>query len=76
VPDLRGHGDSDKPRAGYHVARLAMDLHNFIGHMKLDEDGSKGGIAAIGTSLGAAILWYVRSKCLGPHQATPLTALR
>jgi pimeloyl-ACP methyl ester carboxylesterase len=36
-----------------------MDLHNFVGHMKLDEDGSKGGISAIGTSLGAAILWYV-----------------
>ena len=59
VPDLRGHGDSGKPRAGYHVARLAMDLQNFIAHMKLDEDGSKGGISAIGTSLGAAILWYV-----------------
>jgi pimeloyl-ACP methyl ester carboxylesterase len=60
VPDLRGHGDSGKPRAGYHVARLAMDLHNFIGHMKLDGNGSKGGISAIGTSLGAAILWYVK----------------
>jgi pimeloyl-ACP methyl ester carboxylesterase len=59
VPDLRGHGDSGKPRAGYHVARLTMDLHNFIGHMKLDEHGSNGGISAIGTSLGAAILWYV-----------------
>ena len=59
VPDLRGHGDSGKPRAGYHVARLAMDLHNFIAHLKLDEDFSKGGISAIGTSLGAAILWYV-----------------
>jgi pimeloyl-ACP methyl ester carboxylesterase len=39
-----------------------MDLHNFIGHMKLDEDGSKGGISAIGTSLGAAILWYVGNE--------------
>jgi hypothetical protein len=37
-----------------------MDLHNFISHMKLDEHGSGEGISAIGTSLGAAILWYVR----------------
>jgi dienelactone hydrolase len=36
-----------------------MDLQNFIDHMKLDEEGSKGRISAIGTSLGAAILWYV-----------------
>jgi pimeloyl-ACP methyl ester carboxylesterase len=55
VPDLRGHGASDKPKAGYHVARLAMDLKNLIDHLKFTE----GEISAIGTSLGAAILWYV-----------------
>jgi pimeloyl-ACP methyl ester carboxylesterase len=54
VPDLRGHGDSDKPKAGYHVSRLAMDLKNLIENLKLAE----GQISAIGTSLGAAILWY------------------
>ncbi|KAF1912654.1 alpha/beta hydrolase-like protein [Ampelomyces quisqualis] len=53
VLDLRGHGDSGKPRAGYHVSRLAMDLKNLIDHLKLPE----GQISAIGTSLGAAILW-------------------
>lgn len=53
VPDLRGHGESDKPRAGYHVARLAMDLRNLIEHLRLPE----GQVAAIGTSLGAAIIW-------------------
>lgn len=52
MPDLRGHGGSDKPKAGYHVARLAMDLKNLIDHLKL-----KGTVKAIGTSLGAAILW-------------------
>lgn len=53
VPDLRGHGESDKIRAGYHVARLAMDLKNLIDHLCLRD----GAIKAIGTSLGAAILW-------------------
>ncbi|KAJ4307767.1 hypothetical protein N0V94_009618, partial [Neodidymelliopsis sp. IMI 364377] len=53
VPDLRGHGQSDKPRGGYHVARLALDLHNLIEELKLPS----GQIKAIGTSLGAAIIW-------------------
>jgi pimeloyl-ACP methyl ester carboxylesterase len=61
VPDLRGHGDSDKPRSGYHVSRLAIDLANFIEHMRLSEYGNGKQIAAIGTSLGAAILWYAPS---------------
>ncbi|KAF2831094.1 alpha/beta-hydrolase [Ophiobolus disseminans] len=52
-PDLRGHGESGKPKAGYHVARLAMDLKNLIDHLEL----AQGRISAIGTSLGAAILW-------------------
>jgi pimeloyl-ACP methyl ester carboxylesterase len=54
VPDLRGHGESGKPRAGYHVARLALDLSNLIEHLQLH----KGQVSAIGTSLGAAIIWY------------------
>lgn len=53
VPDLRGHGASEKPKAGYHVARLAMDLKNLIEHEEL----APGKIAAVGASLGAAILW-------------------
>ncbi|KAF1832491.1 alpha/beta-hydrolase [Decorospora gaudefroyi] len=53
VPDLRGHGSSAKPKAGYHVARLALDLQNLIDECALQ----KGTIRAIGTSLGAAILW-------------------
>eukprot|EP00959_Pyramimonas_sp_CCMP1952_P273786 5722832-Pyramimonas_sp.AAC.1 len=28
--DLRGHGDSDKPAWGSHVARLAADLRDFL----------------------------------------------
>jgi pimeloyl-ACP methyl ester carboxylesterase len=53
VPDLRGHGQSEKPRGGYHVARLALDLQNLIEELKLPS----GQIKAIGTSLGAAIIW-------------------
>jgi len=53
VPDLRGHGESEKPRSGYHVARLALDLRNLIEHLQLPE----GQVSAIGTSLGAAIIW-------------------
>jgi len=29
--DLRGHGDSDKPTWGYHVARYAADLRDLLG---------------------------------------------
>ncbi|KAI4686130.1 uncharacterized protein J4E88_003967 [Alternaria novae-zelandiae] len=53
IPDLRGHGDSGKPKAGYNVARLAMDLKNLIEFFGFRD----GTIKAIGTSLGAAILW-------------------
>ncbi|USP79608.1 alpha beta-hydrolase [Curvularia clavata] len=53
VPDLRGHGSSDKPKSGYHVSRLAMDLKNLMDHLNVHE----GMVKAIGTSLGAAILW-------------------
>ncbi|KAF2125231.1 alpha/beta hydrolase-like protein [Dothidotthia symphoricarpi CBS 119687] len=56
VPDLRGHGSSDKPKSGYHVARLALDLENLLDHLQFIKSG-RGKIAAIGTSLGAAILW-------------------
>ena len=61
VPDLRGHGESEKPRAGYHVARLALDLRNLIEHLALPS----GRISAVGTSLGAAIIW-----CVSPNFQT------
>jgi hypothetical protein len=41
-----------------------MDLANFIGHLALDQYGNGKQVAAIGTSLGAAILWYVIFLCL------------
>jgi hypothetical protein len=66
VPDLRGHGDSDKPKSGYHVSRLAMDLKNLIDHLELPD----GQISAIGTSLGAAILWYDLTSSFVLHWLT------
>ena len=33
--DLRGHGDSDKPAWGAHVARMAADLRDFTHAMEV-----------------------------------------
>jgi len=55
APDLRGHGDSDKPVYGYHVSRLAMDLKTIIDYLQLP----KGDIKVIAGSLGCAIIWLV-----------------
>mmetsp|Transcript_1185 Transcript_1185/g.1674 ORF Transcript_1185/g.1674 Transcript_1185/m.1674 type:complete len:274 (-) Transcript_1185:128-949(-) len=49
--DLRGHGDSDKPAWGAHVARLAADLRDFCTALKLTE------VTGVGTSLGCAVMW-------------------
>jgi non-heme chloroperoxidase len=49
--DLRFHGDSDKPSAGFHVARLAADLNDLILELKLAQP------VVVGTSLGCAIIW-------------------
>jgi len=65
APDLRGHGESDKPRHGYHVMRLAQDLHRLVYSIianggKDCYDEEKGEIRrwkAIGGSLGCSILW-------------------
>lgn len=49
--DLRFHGESDKPAWGFHVARLAADLHDLIGALRLTKP------ALLGSSLGCAIIW-------------------
>lgn len=54
APDLRGHGSSAKTSHGFHVSRLAMDLHNLLAHLNLREPGS---VRCIAGSLGCAILW-------------------
>ncbi|KAJ8068313.1 hypothetical protein OCU04_003876 [Sclerotinia nivalis] len=63
VPDLRGHGNSGKPKHGYHVSRLAMDLHELtqqiINSSPIGQNvtRSEKKFLAIGGSLGCAILW-------------------
>lgn len=49
--DLRFHGESDKPSWGFHVARLAADLHDFLQATKLASP------VLLGSSLGCAIIW-------------------
>ncbi|ESZ97159.1 hypothetical protein SBOR_2415 [Sclerotinia borealis F-4128] len=63
APDLRGHGESGKPKHGYHVSRLAMDLHELTQHIinssstSQKDTISNNQFMAIGGSLGCAILW-------------------
>ncbi|TAQ86071.1 hypothetical protein B7494_g5617 [Chlorociboria aeruginascens] len=66
VPDLRGHGDSDKTKHGSHVSRLAMDLRELIVHVeKGNENGRQTAPDSaerprwmgLGGSLGCSILW-------------------
>ncbi|TVY75879.1 AB hydrolase superfamily protein [Lachnellula suecica] len=69
APDLRGHGESDKPGHGYHVMRLAMDLHRLVKSIVAPtaKDAHDDGEVetkqwkAIGGSLGCAILWAYAS---------------
>ncbi|GJC85811.1 AB hydrolase superfamily protein YdjP [Colletotrichum liriopes] len=55
APDMRGHGKSDRTRGGYHVARLAADLHNLVAHLRRAAPHVK--IVPVGCSIGAAVLW-------------------
>ncbi|KAL3925593.1 MAG: hypothetical protein SGPRY_003609 [Prymnesium sp.] len=51
APDLRFHGDSDKPSWGFHVSRLAADLHDFLNALGIERP------ILLGTSLGCAVIW-------------------
>jgi pimeloyl-ACP methyl ester carboxylesterase len=44
--DLRGHGESDKPRGAYPIATYADDVAHLIGELKL------GKVVAVGHSMG------------------------
>lgn len=54
--DLRGHGESGRPAHGYHVSRLAADLHDLIKHIK-EQYTLIEKFAGVGCSIGAAVLW-------------------
>ena len=49
--DHRGHGESQKVSQGYRVSRLAMDLHEVISCLELEQT------AVLGHSMGNAVLW-------------------
>lgn len=51
VPDLRGHGDSQKPGHGYRVSRLARDLYDLLSALNLQD------VTVLGWSLGCPIIW-------------------
>jgi pimeloyl-ACP methyl ester carboxylesterase len=56
APDMRGHGQSDRTEHGYHVARLAMDLHDIITKVILTVNPEVH-VYAVGCSIGAAVSW-------------------
>ncbi|EKJ77028.1 hypothetical protein NXS19_012183 [Fusarium pseudograminearum] len=55
APDMRGHGDSDRTRGGYHVARLAVDLAGLVAHIR--KSAPNVSFVPVGCSIGAAVLW-------------------
>lgn len=56
APDLRGYGLSDKPRGGYDIANLALDVARLI--RALGEDQA----TVIGHDWGGAITWEAASR--------------
>ncbi|WP_433288055.1 alpha/beta fold hydrolase [Pseudonocardia sp. CA-142604] len=49
--DQRGHGASGDPEAGWHLHRLAFDLHELLDHLALDD------VTLIGHSMGCSVIW-------------------
>jgi non-heme chloroperoxidase len=55
IPDLRGHGNSDKPLYGHTVANYARDLHALFDILDITRP------VLVGWSMGAMVLWeYLR----------------
>lgn len=49
--DQRFHGDSGSPSHGFHVARLAADLRDFLAALQLTD------VTVVGSSMGCAVIW-------------------
>lgn len=58
--DLRGHGDSDKPEAGYTLTNYATDIWEAMGKMRLKQPP-----VLIGHSLGGAIVRRIAADHAG-----------
>jgi pimeloyl-ACP methyl ester carboxylesterase len=57
--DLRGHGDSDRPKDGLTLPRLAKDISELIAHLGLQD------VSLVGWSLGGHVIFeYIKQfKC-------------
>lgn len=49
--DLRGHGDSPSPGYGFHISRMAKDIHEIVEALP-DEK-----VVLVGHSMGCSIIW-------------------
>lgn len=49
--DMRGHGESMKPRHGYRIARCAADLRDLLAHLNVARAD------LLGWSMGVSVLW-------------------
>ncbi|KAI1631491.1 Alpha/Beta hydrolase protein [Biscogniauxia mediterranea] len=80
APDMRGHGNSGRPRGGYHVARLAADLRDILAHLRrcTSEPGDEHGededavrFVPVGCSIGAAVVWTYVELFLSSSSSVP-----
>jgi len=78
--DLRGHGDSSKPRGSYAMATLATDVQHLVGALGLQRcvlvGWSMGGVVALEAVrlLGdkvAGLVLVCTTPCPAPADATP-----
>ena len=80
APDLRGHGESDKPRDGYTVDAITDDLVAVLDRLEIREPVVLGhatigstsygllGFTAVGSALGAMVgAWLMTDKLKREH---------
>jgi non-heme chloroperoxidase len=64
APDLRGHGQSDRPSAGYRIADLATDV------LRLMDDLAIGSATIVGHSMGSFVAQAIAER--EPHRVSNL----
>jgi epoxide hydrolase 4 len=80
APDLRGYGESERPRRGYDLDTLAADIAGLVDHLGADR------VSVIGHDWGGALAWQLASRHADrllravvldcPHPALMARALR
>ncbi len=63
--DHRGHGRSDDPPTGYHLHRLAADVHDLLAARDMSE------VTLMGHSMGCAVIWSYL-ELFGDHRLSSL----